>query len=199
MRTARLGWTIAAVAGVLTSCTATVEGTASPGGPPDLGAALSVQLPGLRPAGPPPPPPWQLCATAVGTPAPLLDPALGDPVAVGRTSGDATLHVYAWATSAPMVADAILDQAEMEAPDCASSPPSTEDVAARSVDEWAGSGWTGVSIRTEAPGPEPGFRETRLVHFDEVVVLVVLTTEGRGPDVLPVVDEYLAEVADRLR
>jgi hypothetical protein len=39
-----------------------------------------------------------------------------------------------------MVAEAILGQAQMEAPDCASAPPSTG--VARSVEDWAGSGWT---------------------------------------------------------
>lgn len=190
MRTAAVGW--AAVVGVLTSCTSTVAGTASPGGPPDLGAALAVQLPALRPVDPPPPP-WQLCTTAPGTPAPRLDPALGEPVSVGHASEGTTLHAYAWATSAPMVAEAVLGQAETEAPDCASAPPATDVV--RSVEDWAGSGWTGVSIRTEVPGSGPAVEETRLVRSDEVVVLVVLAAQDG--DLRPV-DELLATVADRL-
>ena len=200
MRTAVAGWAVAAVVGVLTSCTSTVAGTASPGGPPDLEAALSVQLHGLRPVDPPPPP-WQLCTTARGTRAPRLDPALGEPVAVGHASGDATLHAYAWTTSAPKVAEAILDQAEMEAPDCASAPPSVDAGpgagAARSVDGWTGSGWTGVRIRTVVSGPDPAVGETRLVRAEEVVVLVVLDAEGSDPDVRPI-DDFLAAVADRL-
>lgn len=199
MRTATLGWAVATVAGALTSCTSTVEGSASPGGPPDLAAALSVQLPGLRPVDPPPPP-WQLCATAPGTRAPRLDPALGEPVAAGQASAEATLHAYAWAASAPMVAEAMLGQAEMEAPDCASAPPSTDAgpaPIARSVDDWAGSGWTGVTIRTEVTGPAPAVGETRLVRSEEVVVLVVLAVEGGDHDLRPV-DDYLAAVADRL-
>ena len=198
MRTAR--WTSAAVVGALTSCTSTVAGTASPGGPPDLEAALSVPLPGLRPVDPPPPP-WQLCTTAPGTRAPLLDPALGEPVAVGHAAEGTTLYAYAWATSAPMVAEAILDQAATEAPDCASAPPSTDAGpgarTARSVDDWTGSGWTGVTIRTEVTGPDPAVGETRLVRSDEVVVLVVLAAEGADP-ALPPVDDLLAAVADRL-
>jgi hypothetical protein len=198
MRTATTGWAAAAVAVVLGACTPTVAGTASPGGPPDLGAALSVEPPGSRRVDPPPPP-WQLCPTAPGTPAPRLDPALGEPVAAGHTSGEVTLHVYAWATSAPMVAAAVLGQAEVEAPDCAAAPPSPETGAAapvvRSVDHWAGSGWTGVRIRTEVPGPDPAVGETRLVRSDEVVVLLVAT----GGHSLPrVVDDHLAALADRL-
>ncbi len=204
MRTATVGWAVAA-AGVLTSCTSTAQGTASPGGPPDLAAALSVPLPGFRSADPPRPP-EQLCTTAVGTRAPRLDPALGEPVAVGHTSADTasedtTLHAYAWATSAPMVAEAILRQAEAEAPDCVSAPPPADAGPgariARSVDDWTGSGWTGVRIRTEVSGPDPAVGETRLVRADEVVMLVVLTAEGSAPDLRPV-DEHLAAVADRL-
>jgi hypothetical protein len=200
MRTATVGWAVAAISGVLASCTSSVEGTASPGGPPDLEAALSVPLSGFRPVDPPPPP-EQLCTTAPGTRAPRLDPALGEPVAAGHTSGEVTLHAYAWATSAPMVAEAILGQAVMEAPDCVSAPPST-DVGpgariARSVDEWTGSGWTGVTIRTEVPGPDPAVRETRLVRSDEVVVLVVAAAEGEDHDLCEA-DHFLTAVADRL-
>lgn len=195
MRTAAAGWAGTAVC-VLASCTSSVAGTASPGGPPDLGAALAVDLPGAHPVDPPPPP-WQLCTTAPGTPAPRLDPALGEPVSVGHASEGTTLHAYAWATSAPMVAEAILGQAAMEAPDCASAPPSTDaGPGARSVADWAGSGWAGVTIRTEVPGPDPAVEETRLVRSDEVVVLVVLAAEDG--DLRPV-DEFLAAVADRLR
>jgi hypothetical protein len=198
MRTATAGSAAAAVAVVLGACTPTVAGTASPGGPPDLGAALSVELPGSRRVDPPPPP-WQLCPTAPGTPAPRLDPALGEPVAAGHASGEVTLHVYAWATSAPMVAAAVLGQAEVEAPDCAAAPPSPDAGpgarVVRSVDGWAGSGWTGVRIRAEVTGPGPSVAETRLVRSDEVVVLVVAT--GGGP-VSEVVDDHLAAVADRL-
>ena len=183
-----------AAVSVLASCTSTVEGTASPGGPPDLEAALDVPVPGLRPVDPPPPP-WQLCTTAPGTRAPRLDPALGEPVAVGHASGDATLHAYGWVTSVPMVAEAILGQAEMEAPHCASAPPSAG--IARSVDDWTGSGWTGVRIRTVAPGRDPAVGETRLLRAEEVVVLVVLEAEGSDPDLRPV-DDFLAAVADGL-
>ena len=198
MRTA-VGWAVTAVVGVLTACTSTVAGSASSGGPPDLEAALSVQLPGLRPVDPPPPP-WQLCTTAPGTRAPRLDPALGEAVTSGYASEEMTLYVYAWATSAPMVAEAILGQAELEAPDCASAPPVDAGPGAgitRSVDGWTGSGWSGVRIRTEVSGPDPAVEETRLVHSDEVVVLVVLDAEGGDPDLRPV-DEHLAAVADRL-
>lgn len=198
MRAATVGWAVAAVAGGLTSCTSTVAGTASPGGPPDLEAAMAVQLPGFRPVDPPPPP-WQLCATAPGTRAPLLDPALGEPVAVGHASGSTTLHAYGWATSAPVVAEAILDQARMEAPDCAAAPPSTDAGPGaetdRSVGDWAGSGWTGVTIRTEVSEPDPAVGETRLVRSEEVVVLVVLTGNGGNP--VPA-DDFLSAVADRL-
>ena len=198
MRTATAGWAGAAVAVVLGACTSTVAGTASPGGPPDLGTALSGELPGSRRVDAPPPP-WQLCTTAPGTPAPRLDPALGEPVAAGHSSGEVTLHLYAWATSVPMVAAAILAQAEAEAPDCASAPPSPDagpgGRVVRSVDDWAGSGWTGVRIRTEVPGPDASVRETRLVRSDEVVVLVVATG---GDPVSRVVDDHLAAVADRL-
>ncbi len=195
MRTTAVGW--AAVVGVLASCTSTVAGTASPGGPPDLGAALAVPLPGLHPVQPPPPP-WQLCTTASGTPAPRVDPALGEPVSVGHASAGTTLHAFAWATSAPMVAQAILGQAAMEAPDCVSAAPSTDaGPVARSVEDWAGSGWTGVTIRTEVSGPDPAVGETRLVRSDEVVVLVVLHAAGSDPGLRPV-EEFLAAVADRL-
>jgi hypothetical protein len=198
MRTATAGWAAAAAAIVLSACTATVAGTASPGGPPDLGTALSGELPGFRPVDPPPPP-WQLCATAPGTPAPRLDPALGEPVAAGRTSGEVTLHVYAWATSVPMVAEAVLGQAEAEVPDCAlAAPPPDAGAAARvvrSVDDGAGAGWGGVRIRTEAPGPAGSVGETRLVRSEEVVVLVVA---AGGEPVSRVVDEHLAAVSDRL-
>jgi hypothetical protein len=201
MRTATPGWAVAAVSGVLTSCTSTVVGSASPGGPPDLEAALSVPVPGLR-AVDLPPPPWQLCTTAPGTRAPRLDPALGEPVAAGHASEEVTLHAYAWATSAPMVAEAILDQAEMETPDCASAPPSAEAGPGaritRSVDDWTGSGWTGVTIRTEVSGPDPVVGETRLVRSGEVVVLVVVAAEEGDPDLRPV-DDFLAAVAGRLR
>ena len=192
MRTTAAGW--AAAVGGPASCTSTVAGTASPGGPPDLGAALAVPLPGLHPVQPPPPP-WQLCTTASGTPAPRVDPALGEPVSVGHASEGTTLYAYAWATSAPMVAEAILGQARMEAPDCASAPPSAD--VARSVEDRAGSGWTGVAIRTEVSGPDPAVGETRLVRSDEVVVLVVLHAAGSDPGLRPV-DEFLAAVADRL-
>ncbi|WP_157936871.1 hypothetical protein [Geodermatophilus chilensis] len=191
---------MAAVAGMLASCSSTVEGTASPGGPPDLEATLSVPVPGLRPVDPPPPP-WQLCTTAPGTRTPRLDPALGEPVAVGHAAEGMTLHAYAWATSAPMVAEAILGQAEMEAPDCASAPPPADaDPGARitrSVDDWTGSGWTGVTIRTEVSGPDPAVGESRLVRSDEVVVLVVLEADGSDPDLRPI-DDLLAAVAARL-
>jgi len=185
-------WVLAAALG-LTACTATVEGTASPGGPPDLAAALSVPVPGSQPVGPPPPPAL-LCTTAPGTPAPRVDPALGEPVTAGYVAEGATVHVYAWATSAPMVAEAVLGQARMEAPDCASAAPGPP---ARSVADWSGSGWTGVVIRTEVSGPDPAAGETRLLRRDEVVVLVVLTAGGDDPDLRPV-DEFLAAVADRL-
>jgi hypothetical protein len=198
MRTATAGWAGAAAAVVLGACSSTVAGTASPGGPPDLGTALSVELPGSRRVDPPPPP-WLLCTTAPGTPAPRLDPALGEPVVAGHTSGEVTLHVYAWATSAPMVAAAVLDQAEVEVPDCASAPPSpdagTGARVVRSVDGWAGSGWAGVRIRTESTGPDPAAGETRLVRSDEVVVLVVATG---GDSLSRAVDDHLAAVADRL-
>jgi len=194
MRTA-VGWAVAAVVGVLAACTSTVEGTTSPGGPPDLEAALSVQLPGLRPVDPPPPP-WQLCTTAPGTRAPRLDPALGEPVAAGHADERTTLYAYAWATSAPMVAEAILGQAQMEAPDCTSAPPSPGgDAGARTVDGWTGSGWTGITIRSVVSGPGPAVGETRLVRAEEVVVLVIAAADE--PD-LRRVDDYLAAVADRL-
>ncbi len=198
MRTATGGWAVAAVVGGLTACTSTVAGTASPGGPPDLEAALSLQLPGLRPVDPPPPP-WQLCTTAPGTRAPRLDPALGEPVTSGHASEEMTLYAYAWATSAPMVAEAILDQAEMDAPDCASAPPPVDAGPgariARTVDGWTGSGWNGVTIRTVVSGPDPAVSETRLVRAEEVVVLVIAA--GDEPD-LGRVDDHLAAVADRL-
>ncbi|SNS36539.1 hypothetical protein SAMN06893096_103393 [Geodermatophilus pulveris] len=181
MRTAG-AWVLVAALG-LTSCTAAVEGTASPGGPPDLAAALSVPVPGARPVRPPPPPAL-LCTTAPGTPAPRVDPALGEPVAAGHAAEDATVHVYAWATSVPMVAEAVLGQARAEAPDCASAAPGPP---ARSVADWSGSGWTGVTIRSGSAG------ETRLVHAGEVVVLVVAT--GSEPSV---VDDLLAAVGQRL-
>jgi hypothetical protein len=41
------------------------------------------------------------------------------------------------------------------------------------VEGWTGSGWTGVTIRTEVPGPDPAVDEIRLVRSVEVVVLVV--------------------------
>jgi hypothetical protein len=188
---------VVAVALGLAACTATVEGTATPGGPPDLGAALSVPVPGLRPVDPPPPP-WQLCTTAPGTRAPRLDPALGEPVAVGHAAEGTTLYADAWTTSAPMVAEAVLDRAETEAPDCASAPPPADAGAgartARSVQGWTGSGWTGVTIRTEVPGPDPAVEEIRLVRSDEVVVLVVATGDEHH---LRLVDDHLAAVADR--
>ncbi|MGR6962901.1 hypothetical protein ACU610_00320 [Geodermatophilus sp. URMC 61] len=186
---------MAAVAVLLASCSSTVVGSASPGGPPDLQAALSVPVPGLRPVDPPPPP-WQLCTTAPGSRAPRLDPALGEPVAPGHASEGTTLYVHAWATSVPMVAEAILDQAAMEAPDCVSAPPSVDaGPVARTVDDWTGSGWIGVAIRSEVPGPDPAVSETRLVRSGEVVVLVVAA--GREPD-LQVVDDHLVAVAERL-
>ena len=195
MRTAPGGWAVVAVALGLTACASTVAGTASPGWPPDLQAALSAPVPGLRPVDPPPPP-WQLCTTAPGTRAPRLDPALGEPVAVGHAAEGMTLHAYAWATSVPMVAEAILEQAEMEAPDCASAPPSSPaGPVARTVDDWSGSGWSGVRIRTELPGPHPAVDETRLVRSEEIVVLVVAA--AGEPDVR-VVDDLLAAVAGRL-
>jgi hypothetical protein len=89
----------------------------------------------------------------------------------------------------------------MEAPDCAPAPPSVDAGpgagAARSVDGWTGSGWTGVRIRTVVSGPDPAVGETRLVRAEEVVVLVVLDAEGSDPDVRPI-DDFLAAVADRL-
>ncbi len=194
MRTA-VAWAVAAVVGGLTACTVTVAGTGSPGGPPDLEAALSVQLPDLRPVDPPPPP-WQLCTTAPGTRAPRLDPALGEPVTSGYASEEMTLYAYAWATSTPMVAEAILGQAEMEAPDCTSAPPSPGGGAgARTVDGWTGSGWSGVTIRTVVSGPGRAVDEARLVRAEEVVVLVMAAADE--PD-LPEVDDYLTAVADRL-
>jgi hypothetical protein len=145
---------VVAVALGLAACTATVEGTATPGGPPDLGAALSLPVPGLCPVDPPPPP-WQLCTTAPATRAPRLDPALGEPMAVGHAAEGTTLYADAWTTSAPMVAEAVLDQAETEAPDCASAPQPADAGAgartARSVEDWTGSRWTGVTIRIEVP------------------------------------------------
>jgi hypothetical protein len=188
---------VVAVALGLAACTATVEGTATPGGPPDLGAALSLPVPGLRPVDPPPPP-WQLCTTAPATRAPRLDPALGEPMAVGHAAEGTTLYADAWTTSAPMVAEAVLDRAETEAPDCASAPPPADAGAgartARSVQGWTGSGWTGVTIRTEVPGPDPAVEEIRLVRSDEVVVLVVATGDEHH---LRLVDDHLAAVADR--
>jgi hypothetical protein len=176
---------VVAVALGLAACTATVEGTATPGGPPDLGAAMSVPVPGLRPVDPPPPP-WQLCTTAPATRAPRLDPALGEPVAVGHAAEGTTLYADAWTTSAPMVAEAVLDQAETEAPDCAAAPQPADAGAgartARSVEDWTGSGWTGVTIRTEVPGPDPAVDEIRLVRSDEVVVLVVATGTSTTSD-----------------
>jgi hypothetical protein len=122
-------------------------------------------------------------------------------VAVGHAAEGMTLHAYAWATSAPMVAEAILGQAAMEAPDCASAPPSADagpgGAIARSVDHWTGSGWTGVRIRTVVSGPDPAVGETRLVRAKEVVVLVILDAEGSDPDLRPV-DDFLAAVADRM-
>jgi hypothetical protein len=98
-----------------------------------------------------------------------------------------------------MVAEAILDQAETEAPDCAAAPPSVDVGAgartARSVESWTGSGWTGVTIRTEVPRPDPAVDEIRLVRSDEVVVLVVATGDEHH---LRLVDDHLAAVADRL-
>ncbi|MGY1681042.1 hypothetical protein [Geodermatophilus sp. SYSU D01176] len=186
--------------GVLASCTATVDGTASPGGPPDLPAALSVPVPGLRPVDPPPAP-WQLCTTAPGTRAPRLDPALGEPVAVGHAAEGMTLHAYGWVTSAPMVAEAVLEQARMEAPDCASAPPSADagpaSALTRSVADWTGAAWAGVRIRTVVSGPDPAVGETRLVRSDEVVVLVVAAGDSDAD--LRVVDDLLAAVADALQ
>ena len=117
----------------------------------------------------------------------------------GHASEEMTLHAYAWATSAPMVAEAILDQAETEAPDCTSVPPSADAGPgariARTVDGWTGSGWSGVTIRTVVPGPDPVVHETRLVRAEEVVVLVV----AAGDEIdLRRVDDHLAAVADRL-
>ena len=175
------------------------RGRAPRAGPPARGPALWPGAPGGGP-GRPPPPLWQLGRTAPGTRAPRLDPALGEPVAAGHADEGTTLYAYAWATSAPMVAEAILDQAQMEAPDCASAPPSADADPgariARSVDDWTGSGWTGVAIRTEVPGPVPAVGETHLVRSDEVVMLVVAT--GAEPDLGRVVDDHLVAVAERL-
>jgi hypothetical protein len=63
------------------------------------------------------------------------------------------------------------------------------------VDDWAGSGWTGVRIATEVPGPDGSVGETRLVRSEEVVVLVVATG---GDSLSRTVDDHLAAVADRL-
>jgi hypothetical protein len=117
-------------------------------------------------------------------------------VTSGYASEEMTLYVYAWATSAPMVAEAILGQAEMEAPDCVSAPLSPGGGAgARTVDGWTGSGWSGVTIRTVVSGPEPAVGETRLVRAEEVVVLVIAAGDERD---LRRVDDCLAAVADRL-
>ena len=60
---------------------------------------------------------------------------------------------------------------------------------------WTGSGWTGVTIRTEVPGPDPAVDEIRLVRSAEVVVLVVATGDEHH---LRLVDDHLAAVADPL-
>jgi hypothetical protein len=189
---------VALLLGALVSCTSTVPGTASYGGPPDLPAALSAPVPGLEPAGVPPPP-TELCGTGPGgSRAPRLDPALGEPAAVGHASGGRALHAYGWTTSVPMVAEAILDQAAAEVPDCrysAADGPAGEVV--QSSARWSGSGWTGVTITTETRSGEPAFRETRLLRSGEVVVLVVLTDDA-GRAGASVLDGYLAAVAERL-
>jgi hypothetical protein len=185
--------------GALASCTSTVSGTASPGGPPDLAVALAAPVPGLEPAAVPPPP-AQLCDTGPeGGRAPRLDPALGTPTAAGYAAGGTNLHAYGWTTSVPMVAEAILDQAAAEVPDCEfSMAEGPAGGVVQSAARWSGSGWTGVMITTDTSGAQPGYGETRLVRSEEVVVFVVLTDDAGRPEP-SVLDGYLAAVAQRLR
>jgi hypothetical protein len=128
------------------------------GGPPDLSAALAAPVPGLEPAGVPPPP-GQLCGTGPGgSHAPRLDPALGEPTAAGYATDGTALHAYGWTTSVPMVAEAILDQAVAEAPDCDySAGDGSAGGVVQSAAGWSGSGWTGVPGRgrraPEVTGP----------------------------------------------
>jgi hypothetical protein len=183
---------VAAAAGLLVAC-----GSAS-GSTADLEEALTVELPGFVSAAARPAPPT-LCdpdpAHLELTP-PSLPAELGTPAAVYFQTAPTTVEAYAWnavKADAPDPAQSVVEAAAAATDACDYSLPTES----QTVDEWSGSGWTGVRVLRSVPGTEQVQRT--LVHSEDVVLLVVLRTDLDDPAALVTADEYLAAVAENLR
>ena len=187
---------------LLTACGSWVK----PSG--DLAEALAVDLPGYAAAAARPTP-ETLCdglSSGTGSTPPALSGELGEPAAVFYETGPATLEAYAWRASpetAPQFVEAATAAAEAcdfelytDADTDGDGEIDTGTREVQSVEPWSGSGWEGVRIHREVSGREQVDR--RLVHADDVVLLVIMRADTDDPEILATADDFLAAVAQNL-
>jgi hypothetical protein len=180
--------------------------TEDPGG---LGDALVVDLPGYVSAAPRPTP-ETLCdgnPTGGGPPPPALPQDLGIPAAAAfYETAPATLEAYAWRAS-PEEAEQVVEDATAASSACDVELFTDADTdgdgefdtgisEVQRAEPWSGSGWEGVRIHRVVEGREQVDR--RLVHSDDVVLLVVLRADTDEESDTSVVDDYLENVAEKL-
>ncbi len=204
MTVRRSAWVGAASAAVLLSGCGSAAGASG-----ELEESLGVELPGF------------VAVAARPTPATLCDPdpARPDltppglpgewraPVAVNYQTAPTTLEAYGWTTDGPDEAAAVLDTAAEAAAACGWSiagtrdldgdgVPETPSVEEQRVDPWSDAGWEGIRILRTVPGTE--LVDRRLVRTGDVVVLVVVRSDGDDPALLAPADDYLSLVAQAL-
>ena len=215
MTTARPTWTTLGtallLAGGLAACGDDPAADADAAAPPDLRTALTLDVEGFAPADVPESP-----TTVCHDPdhnrntVPTLPTSLGEPTGVGYSSDDADLHAWAWRTATPEAAATAVDEAVADIDGCRfqiyvdfDTDGDGEIDAGGSEEQtavpWSDEHWTGLSASGRFMAGDPERIESRFGRSGDVVVLVVLTVQGRDDALVPTVDTYLDEVAARLR
>ena len=190
--------------GVLAGC-----GTSGPRAV-NLPEILSVDLPDFVPAAGRGVPNTLCDAEPTGTGATprFLSPELHAPATVFYEQAQSTLEAYAWPTT-PDVARRFVEEAASAVDECeyelfsdadtdgdGELDTGTSDI--QKVEDWSGSGWTGVRVHRVVSGSEQVDR--RLAYADTpdetaMVLLVVLRADTDDESVTAVVDDYLDAVA----
>ena len=174
-----------AAAVLLTGC-----GDGAGASSPDLADAITFELPGFVPVASRPEP-ATLCdpdPARTDTTPPTLPQDLLEPRAAFYQQQISTVEIYAWSTPE---SEKALDEATAAAAACSFASTETQ-----TVEEWTGSGWTGIRILRMVPGTE--LVDRRLVRVGEVVLLVVLRADSDDPAETAPADDALAAVAGNL-
>jgi hypothetical protein len=146
--------------------------------------------------------------SGTGTTPPFLSPELRSSATVFYEQAQSTLEAYAWPTT-PDVARQFVEEAASAVDGCEYELFSDADTDGdgeldtgtsdlQTVEDWSGSGWTGVRVHRVVSGSEQVDR--RLVYADTpdetaTVLLVVLRADTDDESVTAVVDDYLDAVA----